>query len=247
MSRAPIVAITATTELIRGLPRVRVNASYADAVLAAGLVPVVVPPFDDEDAARRIGEAVDGLLLTGGEDVDPRRYGAEPHPTVTGVSDARDRCELALMWLARDRALPTLAICRGIQLANVAFGGTLVQDIASECPRSLRHDASDARSARVHDVAVTSGSRLAAALGTERLTTNSSHHQALGSIAPGFRVAARAADGIVEGIEHEGDDWWMLGVQWHPEELVATPEPWDRRLFTAFAGVVRRFADRGAG
>lgn len=245
MPGPPIVAVTATTEILRGRPRVRVNQSYTDAILAAGLVPLIVPPIGDEAALARIAEGIDGLLLTGGEDVDPRLYGAERHATVTDVVEARDRCELSLVRAARTRGIPTLAICRGIQLANVAFGGSLVQDIPSECPSALRHDEPEARTSRRHEVALERGSRLAAAMGTDRLTTNSSHHQALAAIAPGFRVVARASDGIVEGIERDGDgdDWWMLGVQWHPEELVATPEEWDRRLFGSFADVVRRYAE----
>lgn len=240
MSRSPIVAVTATTELIRGQLRVRVNERYTAAVLAAGLVPLVVPPIADEAVVERIAEEVAGLVLTGGEDVAPRHYGAEPHPTVTDVVEARDACELALVRAARSRGIPTLAICRGIQLANVAFGGTLVQDIPTQCPQAIPHDSRDARSARVHEVAIDRGSRLAGALGAERVTTNSFHHQAIDAAAPGFRITARTGDGIVEGMESEGDDWWMLGVQWHPEELTATAEPWDRRLFAAFARAVRQ-------
>jgi putative glutamine amidotransferase len=137
-------------------------------------------------------------------------------------------------------ALPTLAICRGIQVVNVALGGSLVQDIASECPSGVQHDQSEARKQRVHDVSVGSDSMLADAVGATRITVNSSHHQAVARVARGLDVTARAPDGIVEGAEWTGDDWWMLAVQWHPEELTRDPQPWDRGLFKAFADRVRR-------
>jgi putative glutamine amidotransferase len=235
MPRAPIVAVTSTTEIIRGLPRVRVNQSYTDALTAVHLVPVVVPPIADPELAAQLLEGVSGLVLTGGEDVDPRLYDAEPHPSVVDVNDARDACELALAREAERRRIPTLAICRGIQVVNVALGGSLVQDIPSQRPGGVDHDPDTDRSSRVHDVVVERGSRLARALGTEHLVTNSFHHQALGRVAPSLCVTARAEDGIVEGVESRDDAWWMLGVQWHPEELTGTSEEWDRRLFRAFA------------
>lgn len=237
MAPTRIVAVTASTEIIRGLPRVRVNVAYTDAVRGAGLVPVVVPPMPAREAVALL-DRVDGLLLTGGEDVSPEHYGEPAHHTVDDTHALRDECELALVGAARERALPTLAICRGIQVLNVALGGSLVQDIASVRPDALAHDRSDARTERVHDVRVDAGSRLAAALGADALRVNSSHHQALARVADGLRVTACAEDGVVEGAEWRDDDWWLLGVQWHPEELVRTAEPWDRALFAAFARAV---------
>ena len=238
MPRASIVAVTATTEVIRGLPRVRVNQSYTDALTAVRLVPLVVPPIADPELAARALDGVVGLVLTGGEDVDPRQYAADAHPSVVDIHDARDACEIALAREAERRRMPTLAICRGVQVINVALGGTLVQDIPSEKSGHVDHDPDVDRSTRVHDVVVERGSRLARALGTERLVTNSFHHQALDRVSSSLRVTARAEDGVVEGVESADDAWWMLGVQWHPEELTATPEEWDRRLFRAFAEVV---------
>jgi len=233
VSRQPIVAVTATTEMILGLPRVRVNEAYAGALESSGIVPLVVPPlaagFDDL-AAR-----VDGLVLTGGEDVDPALYAAARHAQTDAPHRARDASEIALVAAARAARLPTLAICRGLQVANVALGGTLVQDLPSERPSSVAHARSDARAERVHEVRVDAGSRLAAALGATALTVNSSHHQSVDRVAPGLVVTATAPDGVVEGAEWTGGDgWWLVGVQWHPEELVDTPEPWDRALFAAF-------------
>ncbi len=204
------------------------------ALEAAGLVPIVLPPLDPAHASRAL-DAADGLVLTGGEDIAPRLFGASPHPALGRVNEARDVWELALVTSARERGLPTLAICRGIQVLNVAFGGTLIQDIPSECPAALPHAPTEGRGMRVHDVAVSAGSRLAESLDAEQLTVNSSHHQSIGRPAPGLRITARSPDGIVEGAEWEGGDWWAVGVQWHPEELTETPESWDRWLFAQFA------------
>jgi putative glutamine amidotransferase len=232
-----LVAISATTELIRGAPRVRVNQAYTDALQRAGLVPIVVPPLSADDAARLI-ERVDGLVLTGGEDVDPALYGARRGLLTDEPHAARDACEIALIHAAHARRVPTLAICRGIQVLNVALGGTLIQDIASERPAALPHAQDGARQARVHDVSFTAGSALARTLGAERIRVNSMHHQSVDRVGEGLVVTGTAPDGIIEGVEWTGEDWWMLAVQWHPEELDQTPEDWDRTLFVAFAHAV---------
>ncbi|MEO7458142.1 MAG: gamma-glutamyl-gamma-aminobutyrate hydrolase family protein [Gemmatimonadaceae bacterium] len=234
MTTLPAVAITATTEPIRGVVRVRANASYTDAVRSAGLRPYILPVLDPADADAML-EGMDGLLLTGGEDIDPAHFGAERHPRLGDVHAPRDAFEIALVRAAQRRRLPTLAICRGIQVANVALGGTLIQDIPSERPGAAAHDGDWPRSARVHEVSVTHGSMLAGALGAETLTVNSFHHQALDRVADGLTVVARAPDGIIEGAEWRRDDWWLVAAQWHPEELTRTPEDWDRNLFAAFA------------
>jgi putative glutamine amidotransferase len=231
--------VTATTERIRGVPRVRVNAAYTDALSRAGLLPLVVPPLEASVAAA-ILERVSGLVLTGGEDVATHRYGAEPHPTVN-AHEARDEGELSLAVEARARRIPTLAICRGIQVMNVALGGTLIRDIPSERPDAAAHDFDGDRNARVHPVQIDPDSRLARALACDRPQINSFHHQAIDRAADGLRVSARAPDGIIEGAEAEDPRWWMLAVQWHPEELTGTPEPWDRNLFAAFAEAVEGY------
>ena len=184
-------------------------------------------------------EGMRGLVLTGGEDVDPSRYGAPPHPGLGDLHAERDEFEIALIAAARARKLPTLAICRGMQVANVALGGTLVQDLPSEWPNALAHDSSSMRDRRVHAVTVRAGSALSAALRAQSLNVNSFHHQAVASVAPGLVAVAHAADGVIEGVEWIADDWWMLGVQWHPEELTASPENWDRQLFSSFADAAR--------
>ena len=241
MHPLPPVAVTATTEIIRGALRLRVNSAYTVSIRGAGLLPFVLPVLDAADADAAL-EGMAGLVLTGGEDVNPARYGAAPHAELDEIHEGRDAFEIALVHAARARALPTLAICRGVQILNVALGGTLVQDIPSEWPDAIAHDGDWARTARVHQVRVTQGSRLAGALGSESPSVNSMHHQAVGDVAPGLVAVAHAPDGVIEGVEWPGDDWWMLGVQWHPEELTATPEAWDRALFAAFTDETRRAA-----
>lgn len=234
---APVVALTATTKVIDGLLRVRLNDAYVQAVRAAGLTPLIVPPLPPSELEPIVGVAR-GIVLTGGEDVAPAEYGAtnagshEPHFD-------RDKFELALVRLAHERNLPVLAICRGVQVVNVALGGTLMQDIPTECPSTINHDQSEQRSLRVHDVYVESGSKLANAIGATKIVVNSSHHQAVANVAEGLAITARSPDGIIEGVEWQGDFWWMLGVQWHPEELAAANEDWDRSLFRAFAKQVQ--------
>jgi putative glutamine amidotransferase len=233
---APAVALTATTKEIDGMMRVRLNEAYVHAVRAAGLTPLIVPPLPPTELEPVLA-AVKGLVLTGGEDVDPSEYGA-PSQGSEPAHRERDRCELGLVRLAHERNLPTLAICRGIQVVNVALGGTLVQDIPSECPSAIEHQ-SKVREMRVHDVYIEPESKLALAVGATKVTVNSSHHQALARVAQGLRVTGTSPDGIIEGAEWQGDYWWMLGVQWHPEELIRDAEAWDRGLFNAFARAVR--------
>lgn len=233
MTRLPLVGVTGTTEMIRGRSRVRVNEAYTRAVERAGMIPVVLPPLGEFAASGQAVGALHGLVLTGGEDVDPRRYGAARHPAADLPHEIRDASELALLSAARQQRTPVLAICRGLQIVNVALGGTLVQDLPTERPDALPHDPGGPRDARVHAVRVDAGSRLARALGATELTVNSSHHQSILSLAPSLVATGRAPDGTVEGVE-TADEWWMIGVQWHPEELVDTPDPWDRGLFDAF-------------
>lgn len=235
---APYVIVTATTELLRARPRVRLNEAYTNALTAVGLVPMILPPIDPDMAVAALRSA-GGLVITGGEDIDPALFGQEPH-VATGVAHrGRDAYELALARAAAELRVPTLAICRGAQVMNVALGGTLIQDIPSQHPTDLKHDSSDRRTERVHPATIVPGTVLANVLGDERITINSSHHQSIDRIADSLMLSATSPDGIVEAVETRDATWWMLAVQWHPEELTATPEDWDRRLFSAFANAVR--------
>lgn len=238
MTYAPFVLVTATTETIRGRSRVRVNEAYTDALVAAGLIPVILPPIDPVLAVGSLTD-VAGLVLTGGEDIDPHRFSQEPHPATGAPHAGRDAYEIALARTAFERRIPTFAICRGAQIMNVTLGGTLIQDIPTQRPSGIDHDLSARRTERVHRVSIDSDSRLAAIFGETEIRANSSHHQAIDRVPPGLRVVGRSSDGIVEAVEATDPAWWMIAVQWHPEELTATKEDWDRRLFSAFADHVR--------
>jgi putative glutamine amidotransferase len=238
MSFAPFVLVTATTEIIRDIPRVRLNEAYTDALAAAGLVPVILPPIDPAVAVASLTD-IAGLVLTGGEDVDPARFGEEPHPATGEPHDRRDAYELALAREAHERRIPTLAICRGLQVMNIALGGSLIQDIPTQFSRDIAHDPAGRRADRVHHVAIDGDSSLARIVGATSIFTNSSHHQAVHRLGRGLRTTAKSDDGVVEAVEPIDRAWWMIGVQWHPEELTATAEDWDRRLFSAFGDAVR--------
>lgn len=191
---------------------------YAECVRKTGNVPVMVPMTTNEVELAGTLSRLDVLILTGGEDVNPALYHASPSPELGEVFAERDAFDFALMRLAVARRLPLFGVCRGCQALNVFFGGTLWQDLPSEFPvKTVRHSRGDCRFAPVHEVDVVPGSRLEKVFGRGRQGVNSQHHQAVRDIAPGFRVAARATDGVIEAIE--GDDYPAVGVQFHPEEL----------------------------
>lgn len=175
------------------------------------------------DPAESVVSGCGGLLLTGGADVAPERYGEARHATVTHVDAARDEYEIALIRAALAADLPVLAICRGLQVMNVAAGGSLVQDIPSQVGTEVPHQVAEPKDAIAHDVNVVSGSRLAEVMGAAvvggRLPVNSRHHQAVRRIADGFLVTAEASDGIVEALERSPSRF-CVGVQWHPENFV---------------------------
>ena len=228
------VAVTASIRLDGDTSRVRLAAAYVTALESAGLIPLIVPPLSSPSAAAAILDSVAALVLTGGEDVDPARYGEQRHEKVRSINAARDATEAALIEEAKARGKPVLAICRGIQILNVALGGTLVQDIPSQLDTRIAHDEDSPRNSRSHEISIEPGSLIAKAVGTERCTVNSFHHQSVKRVADGLRVTARSADGVIEGLE-SANDWWVMAVQWHPEEMTDSPEPWDRGLFKAFA------------
>ena len=228
------VAVTASIRLDGDTSRVRLTAAYVTALESAGLIPLIVPPLSRASAAAVILDSVSGLVLTGGEDIDPARYGEKRHEKIRSINAARDATEIALIEEAKARGKPILAICRGIQILNVALGGTLVQDIPSQLDTKIAHDEDSPRNSRSHDISIEPGSLIAKAVGTEHCTVNSFHHQSVKRVADGMRVTARSPDGVIEGLE-SADDWWVIAVQWHPEEMTDSPEPWDRGLFKAFA------------
>ena len=198
----------------------------------AGGLPVLIPPDLGAATALALLARLDGLLLSGGGDIDPANYGADEHPTLGGVNPARDQLELALARQAIAAAQPFFGICRGAQLLNVALGGTLYRDMG-EHAEAQRHRfyPNHPYDLRPHTVEVVAGSLLAQTVGMSALTVNSLHHQACRDVAPGLLVTARAADGVVEALEVAGHPF-ALAVQWHPEALPNAPEM--QRLFAAF-------------
>jgi putative glutamine amidotransferase len=228
-----------------GLTACRKIEDYRQAVLhVGGEVRVLQPGADVADVAEVLA-AIDGVLLSGGEDLAPARYGERPHPSVVDVNLERDAFEIALVEGARSRRLPIFAICRGIQVLNVACGGTLIQDIPTEAPGALDHRFSvppHEAYTLAHEVWL-EGQTLLSRLMSERLSNtdacevNSRHHQSVKALAPGFVVSATAPDGIVEAIEDPAVAF-CLGVQWHPENFWRTGE--FRPLFEGFLAACKR-------
>ncbi len=210
--------------------------TYVHALRHAGAMPVLIPYVTTEEEAAAVLERLDGLLLSGGVDVDPLHWGEEPHRSMGRIDPGRDRSELLLVKEALARELPLVGICRGIQVLAVAAGGSLWQDLPAQLHTTLQHDQKAPRWYPTHAIHVTPGSRLAALLGTE-LRVNSFHHQAVRQVPAGFNVTATSGDGVIEAIEHPTLPF-ALGVQWHPEAL------WDQEqhhnaLFTAFVEAAR--------
>ncbi|CAN5486439.1 gamma-glutamyl-gamma-aminobutyrate hydrolase family protein [soil metagenome] len=188
--------------------------NYSEAVVKAGGLPFMVGNLAPELAERYL-DGIGGVLFTGGGDIDPAYYGEEPHTKLEYVETERDVFEFALYLAARARGLPILGICRGVQLMNVAEGGSLHQDLPS-LSGTLQHAQSNRGPALSHSVTLEPGSRLARALEATRLRSNSFHHHAVDRLGSGLRAVGRAADGVVEALEGE-DERFLLGVQWHPE------------------------------
>jgi len=206
--------------------------TYSDSVLRAGGVPVLLAPVPSTMVPDLL-DRVDGLVLSGGGDVDPGRYGGSFHNAMYDLNHDRDEFEIELVREAARRKTPTLAICRGMQVLNVALGGTLIEDIPSEIG-SADHTVIGHAVYNGHQrVTIDEHSRVGRAVCEAELMVNSIHHQALRNLAPGFRAVAWAGDGVIEAVEHEDPDWDLLAVQWHPEYLGANEDKASWRLFQA--------------
>jgi len=222
---------------VRGWPHagaVAVPAPYLDALKRAGAQEAVLypEPGDDAGAAQTLAR-FDGLLLIGGPDVDPARYGAEPHEKTYGVDPEQDDYEDRIVRAAVSAETPVLAICRGIQVLNVALGGTLVQHLPDRdgTGQHTVKGASEAGGRQDHDVTIEAGSLVAKAVGTTRATCPSSHHQAIDRLGQGLTATAWTDDGVIEAVEYERG--WIVGVQWHPESS-AHRDPAQQSLFDTF-------------
>ena len=216
-----------------------ISTYYADSVQRAGGLPVALPyGFGVASMAAEIVDRIDGLLLTGGGDIAPGSFGGSPYAEgcvarIAFMSAERDVFEWAATRAAWETDLPCLGICRGMQVMNASFGGTLVRDISELGEGHIDHAQFERGTEIIHEVFVERGTQLRTILGQDTIPVNSMHHQAIKDIADGFRVSAWSTDGVAEGIEHPGRSFFV-GVQWHPEQLENTPQ-----LFEAFVNAAR--------
>ncbi len=234
----PVIGLSLDSEAPGGyskFPWYALRQNYFSAVAAAGGLPIALP--HEPELAEHYLSLIDGLVVTGGAfDVDPALFGANArHPSVT-TKDRRTAFELAICREAYRADLPSLGICGGQQLMNVALGGTLIQHIPDEIPNALQHEQPNPRDQAGHAVEVASGTRLAAIVPARTMNVNSAHHQAVKAVAPGLIVDAVAPDGVIEGIE-DPSRRYFIGVQWHPEFSI---DPGDMKLFTALIEACRR-------
>jgi putative glutamine amidotransferase len=235
----PLIGIASDVLQLDGeRDRAFVFTTYIESLKRAGAVPVLIPP-QPENAADVI-EGLDGLLLAGGDDCDPAEYGEEKHPSCEPMDPRRQKNDLGLAKLARERGIPTLGICLGVQVMNVAAGGTLIQDIGSAVETEIDH-ASEPSDRHRHEVLIDGATKLGGILGARELNVNSSHHQAVGRVADGLRVTAHAPDGVVEGLEDPAHPFYV-GVQWHPEDMPG--EASATAIFGAFVDAARAHGAR---
>lgn len=220
---------------------------YSEAVEAAGGVPVHLSLIPRADYVASVAERLDGVLLPGSaSDVDPLRYGHEPHTGLGQVHPLRDQTDELLLGEVERRGLPLLAICFGLQIWNVVRGGTLVQDIAAQLPQAIQHEQGVPRERRSHRVRLLPGSVMAELAGDEAALVNSHHHQAVDTIGEHLRATAWTHDGLIEALEDTRPGRWAVGVQWHPE-IDWGGDEFSRRLFSSFNGAALSFAASRVG
>jgi putative glutamine amidotransferase len=239
MSTFPLIGVSTSITVGTSPERAYVNSTYLNAIQQAGGVPVPLPPQLSSRSWKRLAAGLDGLLLTGGGDIDPALFGEAPHPKLSDVAPIRDTFEANAARWALEHRIPLLCICRGIQVLNVALGGSLHQDVGTEPGTPLTHSQKEPRDQPTHKVKVAPGSRLAEVMGAEEVDVNSMHHQALKVLGRGLVATAWAPDQLVEGVEMPEQPSFILGVQWHPEELIGHSDA-ARRLFAALVTHARR-------
>jgi putative glutamine amidotransferase len=235
----PFVALTVPVrDSDIGMPRVMVEVGYLRALGAASLLPLLLSPLDDPAVRDRLFDHSSGLVLSGGEDVDPARYHAEPDGART-VSPERDVMEIDLLRRALDRRMPVLAICRGVQLLNVALGGTLYQDLETRMGTKIDHDRFRELDGHIHPIRASGEMLLSGVFPADDFVQNSAHHQGIDTLADDLTAVAWAPDGLVEAVEYRVPDAaWTVGVQWHPERKLEDSTGTNRRLFERFAAEV---------
>ena len=218
---------------------------YSEAVEAAGGLPVHIPLIPSADFVKGVMNSLDGLLLPGSDsDMDPLRYGREPHVRLGSVHPEKDETDLLTLAAADEQAMPVFAICFGLQSLNVSRGGTLIQDIESQHPAAINHQQGAPRDRHSHRVRLLEGSRLRQLAQTEEVPVNSHHHQAVETVGRELVATAWAADGIIEAVEDPRGDRFVVGVQWHPE-LGWERDELSRALFREFVDKAGKFAGSG--
>jgi putative glutamine amidotransferase len=240
---APLIGIAPSfaTSSADGTPHrnggsLRIWRNYPGLIAQAGAIPVILPLVDTREEARALVDRLDGLVLTGGHDIDPARYGQNPRPETKPAAKERVASDLLLAKTAHEAGKPALGICLGLQTMNVVFGGTIFQHIPDDVPGALQHEDEPDGVSHDHAIRVERGTLLHRLLGVETAMVNSFHHQGLDLVAPGFQIAARAEDGVVEAIERS-DHPFYLGVQWHPERSPASDV--SRKIVRAFVDAAR--------
>ena len=233
----PLIGITTRPRLVQAsggeMWADTVSHTYRNSVARAGGLPILLAPVKD-GAVPSVLDRVDGLLMTGGGDVDPDLYGGTRIKEMYGIDPTRDRFELALAREAHRRKMPVLAICRGIQILNVALGGSLIEDIPNEIGSDFHSKIGPEVFEAFQNVSIDESCGLAALVGATSIGVNSIHHQALRQVAAGIHPVAWADDGVIEAIEADDPEWPLIGVQWHPEYLSEVEDDPSRRIFSAF-------------
>ncbi len=231
---SPLIGITSSHSKNKfGLPQVHLMRTYIDAIIKAGGVPVIIPSELPEESWKLLYEKLDGILFSGGGDIDPKKFNGEAHPTVSGIDYDRDALEIPLVLQAIEDKKPFFGICRGFQILNVALGGTLYTHVSDQLKNSLEHSTAKdlPRDTLVHEVKIEEKSHLAKILGKPILKVNSWHHQGVKDIPPQLKIVAHSPDGLVEAMELN-DHPFGMAVQWHPEWM---PEDKSMQaLFKAF-------------
>jgi putative glutamine amidotransferase len=239
---APLIGVSTSVTIDESPERAYVNAAYLRAVEQAGGVPVLLAPQLSSAARDALWSRLDGLVLTGGGDIEPGRFGQPPHPKTALVSGERDALEIELVDRALRDDVPMFAICRGLQVLNVALGGTVHQHVPDVFGDQIQHTQSYKRNAATHDVKLqTEGTRLGTIVGSSELRVNSFHHQAIDRLGRDLRDVGWAPDNLIEAVEHADRRRFVVAVQWHPEELVGH----DRAARALFAAVVKAARGRG--
>ncbi len=238
MTRKPLVGLNADYRPSRkeGPALTYIAAGYYNAIQAAGGIPVILPPLEDEDDLGRVLDMLDAFVLVGGADLDPRRDGYQLHSSVRLMDGRREDFDRQLVRQIAERRLPVLGIGAGMQLLNISQGGTLFLHLPEEMPSAIPHRDSQDPEHR-HGLTVVFGTLMERIYGDGEIRVNSMHHQAVDDVAPGFQASARCPDGVIEAIESTREDWWAIGTQFHPESESASAL--DVRIFEEFLDGVR--------